>query len=611
MCGILGYIGSKSLNKSIISNSLKLMENRGPDNQSYKRINIFNKNIYFFHSRLSIIDLKSRSNQPFKYQNLFMIFNGEIYNYLELKTDLKKKGYRFKTTSDTEVLLKCYYEYGDLAFSKFNGMWSLAIIDVNKGYLKLSRDCFGEKPLYLFHKDGEIIFGSEIKYIKSLLNTNPDLNFRLIKKNLYFGFKSLNFDNKTFFKGIEKVSKGKIYKFHLNKIKLTKKKYYNINNTINLKNFSKIEIDKKFEEILFNAINLRLRSDVPLGFCLSGGIDSSLLVAISKQILGKNLQTFSIVDIDDRYNELPNINRITRFLKCDNQVIKLKKKNFLENITDLSFHHDSPIATISYYVHNLLSKFMASKGIKVSISGTGADELFTGYYHHFLIYLNSIKNNKNYNSETFIWKKNYSKIIRDKNLKNLNLFKSKYLNDNIMFESKRLNYFFKDSLEKKITEKKYYIDKLKNRLQNELLHEIVPVILQHDDSNSMSNSIENRSPYLDKNLLAFARGLDSSWLINSSFQKKILRDFGKKYLPKSIYNDKQKVGFNASIESLIDINGRELNDFLFSDKKSFLYELCDIGELKKLLKMKNLPNYLSKFLFSIISTKAFLSKNNY
>ena len=326
MCGILGYIGSKSLNKSIISNSLKLMENRGPDNQSYKRINIFNKNIYFFHSRLSIIDLKSRSNQPFKFQNLFMIFNGEIYNYLELKTDLKKKGYRFKTTSDTEVLLKCYYEYGDLAFSKFNGMWSLAIIDVNKGYLKLSRDCFGEKPLYLFHKDGEIIFGSEIKYIKSLLNTNPDLNFRLIKKNLYFGFKSLNFDNKTFFKGIEKVSKGKIYKFHLNKIKLTKKKYYNINNTINLKNFSKIEIDKKFEEILFNAINLRLRSDVPLGFCLSGGIDSSLLVAISKQILGKNLQTFSIVDTDNRYNELRNINRITRFLKCDNQMIKLKKK---------------------------------------------------------------------------------------------------------------------------------------------------------------------------------------------------------------------------------------------------------------------------------------------
>ncbi len=449
MCGILGYIGSKSLNKSIISNSLKLMENRGPDNQSYKRINIFNKNIYFFHSRLSIIDLKSRSNQPFKFQNLFMIFNGEIYNYLELKTDLKKKGYRFKTTSDTEVLLKCYYEYGDLAFSKFNGMWSLAIIDVNKGYLKLSRDCFGEKPLYLFHKDGEIIFGSEIKYIKSLLNTNPDLNFRLIKKNLYFGFKSLNFDNKTFFKGIEKVSKGKIYKFHLNKIKLTKKKYYNINNTINLKNFSKIEIDKKFEEILFNAINLRLRSDVPLGFCLSGGIDSSLLVAISKQILGKNLQTFSIVDTDNRYNELRNINRITRFLKCDNQIIKLKKKNFLENITDLSFYHDSPIATISYYVHNLLSKYMASNGIKVSISGTGADELFTGYYHHFLIYLNSIKEKKNYNSEASIWKKNYSNIIRDKNLKNLNFFKSQYLNDSIMFESKRLNSFFKDSLEKK------------------------------------------------------------------------------------------------------------------------------------------------------------------
>ena len=254
---------------------------------------------------------------------------------------------------------------------------------------------------------------------------------------------------------------------------------------------------------------------------------------------------------------------------------------------------------------------MASNGIKVSISGTGADELFTGYYHHFLIYLNSIKEKKNYNSEASIWKKNYSNIIRDKNLKNLNFFKSQYLNDSIMFESKRLNSFFKDSLEKKIIEKKYYTEPLKNRLQNELLHEIVPVILQHDDSNSMSNSIENRSPYLDKNLLAFARGLDSDWLIDSSFQKKILREFGKKFLPKSIYNEKKKVGFNASIESLIDISGGELDDFLFSDKKSFLYELCDVGELKKILKMKKLPNHLSKFLFSIISTKAFLSNHNY
>jgi asparagine synthase (glutamine-hydrolysing) len=168
MCGILGYIGSNKLNKNIISNSLEIMKNRGPDNQNYAHLNLSNKNIYFFHSRLSILDINSRSNQPFKFKDLLMIYNGEIYNYLELKKDLEGKGYRFETTSDTEVLIKCYYEYGDKAFAKFNGMWSLAILNLTHNYLKLSRDYFGEKPLFFYKNNNKIIFGSEIKYIQSI-----------------------------------------------------------------------------------------------------------------------------------------------------------------------------------------------------------------------------------------------------------------------------------------------------------------------------------------------------------------------------------------------------------------------------------------------------------
>ena len=586
------------------------MKNRGPDNQSYQKLRIFGKSVYLFHSRLSIIDLQSRSNQPFQFKNLIMIFNGEIYNYLELREDLKRKGYKFKTSSDTEVLLKCYYEYGDAAFSKFNGMWSLAILNTRSGYLKLSKDYFGEKPLYLYCKNNELIFGSEIKYIKSMLKDGLDINLKSLEKNLFFGYKSLNYNNDTFFVDIKKIPKNYIYKFDLKNFKLSKHKYFNLNKSENLKNYSNKKIDSEFERIFFNAVKIRLRSDVPIGFCLSGGIDSSLLTAVSREILGKNIQTFSIVDSDKRYNELNNINKIAKFLKCDNQIIKLKKNNFLENISDLSFHHDNPIATISYYIHNLLMNNMSKKGIKVSISGAGADELFTGYYHHFLLFLNSIKKKKNYKPQVKNWKKNFFNIIRDHNLKNLKLFDTKYLNESIFFESKGLKNFFNNNFKNKFIEKKYFKNKLKNRLHNELLHEIVPVILQHDDSNSMHNSIENRSPYLDKNLLTFARGLENDKLINSNFQKRILRDLSKKFLPKSIYEDKKKVGFNASLESLININGNELKDFLFSDKNSFLYEIININELKQLLKMKKLPNYLSKFLFSIISTQAFLKKNS-
>ena len=152
MCGLLGYIGSNSIDKTIIEKTLRLMERRGPDIQSYKTYNFINQKVTLFHeSRLSIIDLNSRSNQPFKYGNLVMIFNGEIYNYKELKKELTDIGYKFETSSDTEVLLKMYLYYGDLAFKKFNGMWSLAILNEKENYIKLSRDCFG-KSLYLYIK---------------------------------------------------------------------------------------------------------------------------------------------------------------------------------------------------------------------------------------------------------------------------------------------------------------------------------------------------------------------------------------------------------------------------------------------------------------------------
>jgi len=613
MCGLLGYIGSNSLDKNLIQKTLKLMKNRGPDMQDYKSYNFFNRKITLFHSRLSIIDLNSRSNQPFKYKNLIMIFNGEIYNYQELKKELIDFGYKFETSSDTEVLLKMYYHYGDRAFKKFNGMWSLAILDTKKHYLKLSRDCFGEKPLFLYKNGEKFIFGSEIKYIQSISNSQFSLNFSKIKTNLFFGFKSLNYSDDTFFKKIKKISPGTILTINLKKdITISTKKIFSLRNNSNENLFSNSSYMQNFEKIFFNAIKIRLRSDVPMGFCLSGGIDSSLLVAISQKVFGKKIQTFSIIDDDIRYNEYKNIKSVTKFLGCENSLVRLGKKNFLEDIISLSQYHDGPIATISYFVQSLLLKSMKKKGIKVSISGTGADELFTGYYHHFLIYLNQMKKNKNFNKEFSLWKKNISVLIRDDSLKNINFFKSKNLNDSIFFESSRLeNYFQTKSIpENKYYEKKYYNDPLKNRMHNELFHEIVPVILHHDDLNSMFFSIENRSPYLDRDLLLFSRQLKNKYLINSEYQKLILRKLAEKFLPKAIYQDKKKVGFNASIENVIDFKSKKLKHFLFSNKDSLIFDIIDPNKLKDMLQSKKIPNYLAKFIFRIISTKAFIENKN-
>ena len=299
-----------------------------------------------------------------------------------------------------------------------------------------------------------------------------------------------------------------------------------------------------FEKKLFKAINIRLISDVHMGFSLSGGIDSSLLVAISQKFFDKKINTFSIIDEDARYNEYKNIKSVTKFVGCENSQVKISKKDFLEDIISLSKYHDGPIATISYFVQSLLLQSMKKSGIKVSMSGTGADELFTGYYHHFLIYLNQIKYNKNFKNELSLWKKNISVLIRDDKLKNINFFKKKNLNESIFFESSRLKSYFraKSIPNNKFYEKKYFNDSLKNRMQNELFHEIVPVILHHDDINSMFFSIENRSPYLDRDLLIYSRQLKNKYFINSNYQKLMLRKLAEKFLPKAIYQDKRKIG---------------------------------------------------------------------
>ena len=217
MCGISGYISKKKLiSENALQKTTLLMKNRGPDNQGYFKKNYSDKEILLLHSRLNIIDLHDRSNQPFRFKNFILIFNGEIYNYLELRESLKKKNYFFETNSDTEVLIKMYLEYGENCVNHFIGMWSFALWDMEKKELFLSRDLFGEKPLYFFNcKDG-FFFGSEIKYIKSLCKLTFDLNDLLIYKNLFKGYKSLNKTTETFYKKIFSLESGQNIRINLN-----------------------------------------------------------------------------------------------------------------------------------------------------------------------------------------------------------------------------------------------------------------------------------------------------------------------------------------------------------------------------------------------------------
>ena len=608
MCGISGFISDKSyIKKNSINSTLDLMGRRGPDAKNYYIEDSSSKQIGLLHTRLNIIDLNDRSNQPFRDGNFILIFNGEIYNYIELRNILKKK-YNFKTDSDTEVLIKCYQEYGERCVDHFVGMWSFAIWDLKNKKLFLSRDPFGEKPLYFFKNEKCFFFGSEIKFIKSLCKINFDKNKELLHDNLFLGYKSLNKTNKTFYNNIFSLENSHNLLIDLD-LKLNKKKYWKPN--IELKSdMSSQEASEGVNFHLLNSLKIRMRSDVPIAFCLSGGIDSGLLASHAKKSLNKDISKFSISVDDEGYNEKDNIEIICEDLKSKPNFIDLikEKKIFLDRLKKLTSYHDGPIATLSYYIHSFLSEGISKNNYKVAISGTGADELFTGYFEHFLLHLQTLSNTEFFETNLKDWEKFIKPNIRNEFLKDpLIYIKNPKNRDNIYEKNFNLIKYSNFSNNNKFKENHYTNELLRNRMLNELFHEVVPVMLKHDDLNSMYFSIENRSPYLDRDLLNFSLTIPPNLLINNGFQKKVLRDSAKGVLNENIRNFRQKKGFNASINSVIDLNDSDIYNFIF-DENSEISELINLNHLKKDINKDFIPNHISKIIFSILTTKMFMEQ---
>tara|TARA_B100000035_G_scaffold227916_1_gene196222 strand:- start:4584 stop:6419 length:1836 start_codon:yes stop_codon:yes gene_type:complete len=609
MCGIAGYWGKKFISDTTIIRTLELMKSRGPDVQRYKHFEIDSKNILLLHSRLSIIDLKERSNQPFTKDRLTIIFNGEIYNYLELKERVKHKC-KFLTNSDTEVILEYYKLYGEKCLDYFEGMWSFAIYDNLENQLFISRDRFGEKPLYLHFDKSNLYFGSEIKFISSLKNEALPINFRLVEKFLRNGYKTIFKRNETFFKNIIRVENATAIIIKNGEIK--KKFKYWKPHFIENKKLQLTEAIEDCKNLIINSLKIRLRSDVPLAFCLSGGIDSSSLVSVARKYFNYKVKGFSIIDEDPRYNELKNIKNIVSDLNCENELIKITKIDFFKRLKKLINYHDSPVSTISYFIHSLISEIASKQGYKVIVSGTGADELFTGYYDHYLFQLREIKNSEYFNKNFDEWKRYISKNIRNPKLKDFSIFlKNKPPTDHIFDSVDDKNKIFLNNNDDDSFEEEYFsTNNLKNRMLNELFFEIIPVILHEDDMNSMMHSMENRSPFLDRKLFEFAYSCPSHFHIKNGYNKYLLRQSMKNILNEKVRIDRVKKGFNCSIESIVDFEGDEMKDFIF-DKHSSIYNIVRYDEMKKKIskiKKHTVSNKDSKFYFAFISSKLFLDQ---
>ena len=605
MCGIAGYFGRKKILNSTIKSCLRLMKNRGPDSQNFYKLEK-EKNVYLLHSRLSIIDLNNRSNQPFQNQDLVLIFNGEIYNYKELKEKIKKK-YKFITQSDTEVIIAYYKIFGTKCFDFFEGMWSIVIFNKRTNEIILSRDRFGEKPLYTFKTQHGIFFGSEIKYIKNLSKLKFNINLNKINEYLQLGYKSVFKNNQSFFKNIYSLKQGTYLKTNLKRT--ISKNYWPVYKK-KLSKSNLTELIKIHKKNFFESLKIRLRSDVPIALCLSGGIDSATLAGVSKIKFKKKIEAFSIIDDEDeRYNEINNIKKITKFLKIKSNYVKIKNKLDFQRLRRQINYHESPIFTITNYLQNFLAENISKKKYKVVLSGSGADEIYSGYYDHQLMYLYEVRNNKKmFLKHLNSWKKNILPKIRNKYFKDPFLFiKNKNERSYIYDHNKELKKFFINPKKYKFQEKNYNKSLLKNRMINETFHENVPIFTHSEDLNFMQYSIENRSPYLSRTLFELSLKTPSKYIMHEGYTKYILRKISNNFIPNYIKNDKQKKGFNASIHSLINLKSKRFKNFL--NKKSEIFKIVNKNKILGEINKGNKENYFSKFVFSFISAKIFLELN--
>ena len=602
MCGIAGSIGDILPNDDQVKFCKDTLQHRGPNASGHRTEQFSGFQSLLIHTRLSIIDLEDRSNQPYTFDHLVLSYNGEIYNYREVQKELESKGYSFQTGSDTEVLIKAWHCWQEKCLDKLEGMWAFALLDKQQQKLILCRDRFGEKPLYYYRHNGTFYFASEPKAIETLVGGSCDINLDKIRTYLVNGFRSLHKENSTFFNGMREFPKG-CYAELASGDEPKAIPYWKLTQCSS--DISLSDAVEKTRELLERSVQLRLRSDVPLAFCLSGGIDSTSLACIAAKRFNANIDTFSVIDSDPRYNEVENIDIVANSIGCRSHKIYTGYDGFIDRMRTLVSGHDAPVPTISYYVHSFLSEQISKNGFKVAISGTAADEIFTGYYDHYSFWLASQAGAPDIDEKLAVWKQGYGRHVNNPELKDPMAFAVDPNKRNHIYQNRSLfNGFMVEEVTQEFREEKFTQDLLRNRMINELFHEVVPVILKADDNNSMQWSVENRSPFLDRDLVEFLYSVPNEHLIQGGLQKWLLRAAVKDILPDPVRLNSEKKGFNAAIDSMLDRNDPKIRQVLLDD--SPIFDIVKKDALEEFLNNDLTDNSFSKFMFYFVSAKLFL-----
>ncbi|SDH03521.1 asparagine synthase (glutamine-hydrolyzing) [Psychroflexus sediminis] len=491
MCGISGIIGTKA-NLTNITKMTDALYHRGNDNISH----FISDGLALGHNRLSIIDLDASANQPYQKtgQPYTLVYNGEIYNYIELREELSELGHQFETSSDTEVLYEAFLEWGGDCLERLNGMFAFAIWNDETKNLFAARDRFGVKPFYYYQDKENFIFASEIKAIRK--HVNVEVNKKVLANYMMFG--SYGLPEETFYETIHQLPASHLLKFNQDAIKVMS--WYNFVERVQkkrkeLEGVKEHRVKHDYKQLLEESIALRFRADVPVGFTISGGVDSSLLLALVNQREdAKNIKGFTFYTDDERYDELPWVEKMVETTSTELHKVIFNASEANEAHDKLSKIQDEPYGGIPTLAYAKLFEEIAEQGIKVVLDGQGMDEAWAGYDYY-----------QSDSSQTIQGQSNNSP------------FKASVLSEDLKAYAKKPEY------------PKPFGDELLDKQYRDLFYTKIPRALRFNDRISMASTTELREPFLDYRLVEYAFSLPKAMKIREGQGKYVLRQILSDY----------------------------------------------------------------------------------
>ena len=579
MCGICGYISKRKIGDDALEAMNDTMYHRGPNDSGIYQVEVEDTYFGFAQRRLSIMDLSVLGHQPmFSETNEYVIvFNGEVYNYRDLREELIEKGHIFKSDCDTEVILAAYMEWGDAAIEKLDGMFAFAILNLKTGRTVFARDRIGKKPLYYYWKDGELIFGSELKAIVKHPNFKKNLNENVIKQFLCYQY--INEPN-TIYCDTYKLPAGHYMVFKNGQIEI--KKYWDIyEKYIDGKKNVILDYKECKEELknnIYHAVKKRLVADVPVGSFLSGGIDSTLVTAIANDIVKEKIKTFTIGFEDKKRNEAQFAKESSQYLGTDHYEVYVTERDMLNLLDDMCFYFDEPFADPSELPTMLVSK-VAKEKVTVALSGDGGDEFFCGYSMYDYVYYSQMLDKLSGVGNKFIpksiKKKLPAEVVALLSNRNPNYKVQLFSDLPEMFVSKMMknnDVGIKFNKERLIDTENWQ----ERRMLLDMYTYLPEDVLTKADRASMKYSFEMRCPLLDTNVMEYSFRVPHEYKYKARNKKYILKDILYDYVPKKMM-DRPKNGFGVPLGKWLrtflkdEINRVSQKDYL--DKQGiFNYE---------------------------------------